>query len=162
MQFYVFNIFYSIISFYIYGMFRFGVEDNLRYRRCSKSYIKKSLKGVKNYWTYARIHGDAGLGCAYRLNLALLVLTPAYFVFAVLFGWIRLMQLPVAILSAVICTVQVPAMFFAEVYYNLENYGEEFVLYRRRKNFYGYDSSVVDIAAILAIAAFAVYNFTII
>ena len=36
------------------------------------------------------------------------------------------------------------------------------ILYRRRKNFYGYDSSGVDIAAKLAIAAFAVYNFTII
>ena len=94
--------------------------------------------------------------------MCLIVLTPAYFVFAVLFGWIRWMQLPVAILSAVICTVQVPAMVFAEVYYNLENYGEALVMCRRRKSFGGYDSSILDIAAILCIAALAVYNFTLI
>lgn len=162
MQFYVINILYSLISLSIYCGFRSGITSNLRYRGCSKSYIKKARKGIKNYWFYTRVHAERDLSFAYRLNICLIVLTPMYFVFSVFFGWISCMRFPVSILCAVLCAVQIPSMVYAEIYYNLENYGEALVLYRRRKSFGGYDSSILDLTAILCIGAFAVYNFALI
>ncbi len=74
-----------------YGLvFRSGVQNYLRSRGVSKSRIKKLKKGgLRNYWWYADLHEELGLGAAYWMNILFTVLFFAASMMTVFFGWLR-------------------------------------------------------------------------
>ena len=160
MLFYLLNLFYAFFGIFNYIGFRIGVTAYLRHRKRSKTFIKKSKKGFANYWFYKKLHGELDLGAIYYLNLLLLIFTPMHFAFTVSCGWSDSFRFPIAVVSTVLCAVQIPSVVICQIYENYEQYGQAFVLLRRRENM-GYDSSLVYLVEIMAMIAFVIYNFTI-
>ena len=164
MNFYIYNIISAIVALYIYILYRIGITSYLRVNKNSKTYIKKSKKGFSNYWTYKKINDDCRLGYIFYLNILLLVLTLVYVIFSVCFGWIKILSFPIAICNAMLCIVQIPAIIFFDMYWNLEYYKKRFVILARKITFHkdnqwrGFHSSFYAVIWILLILAFAIYN----
>lgn len=158
MDFYTCNLILSFFALLICFMFRFGVDDYLRYTKNSKTYIRKSKKGFVNFWFYKRMHSEKRMGYVFYLNILLLGLTPAYVLLAVSCGWIEIMQIPVSILSIALCIVQVPSIIFSNIYLSLEAYGVKLVLLKKFSS-RGFYSSLYIIIEICGIVAFTGYNF---
>lgn len=159
MNFYALNIAYAFICLFIYVSFRMGVGSYLRYKKNSKTFIRKNKNGFLNYWTYKKLHKEINLGYVYYLNLILVILTPLYFLVAASLGWLEITKLPIAILSIVLLCVQVPSMIFSEIYYNYEYHGRPFVILAKNKGGRGFKSSLFNYGCILAVILFVVYNF---
>ena len=136
------------------------MHSYLRVTKNSKSYIRKSKKGYLNFWIYKKIHAEVKLGYVFYLNAFLLSLTLIYTVTAVGFGWIKALRLPIAICNLLLCAVQIPAAVFSEIYNNLEEYGKRLVLLTKRRYGSGLHSSLLLIAEITMLLAFAIYNIT--
>ena len=163
MNFYIYNIMCAIVAIYIYISYRCGIFSYLRVNNNSKTYIKKSKKGFLNYWIYKHINDDVQLGYIFYLNILLLVLTLVYVFISVCFGWIKVLNLPIAICNAILCVAQIPAIIFCDIYSNLEYYKKKFVILAKNISFkdnkwHGFHSSFYSIIEILFILAFAVYN----
>ena len=158
MNFYICNILCAIVALYVYLSFRISITSYLRVNKKSKTYIRKSKKGFLNYWIYKKINDECRLGYIFYLNILLLVLTLVYVFISVCFGWIKVLNLPIAICNAILCVTQVPAIIFSHIYWNLENYKKKFVIFERNKEWRGFHSSFYAIIGILGILAFAIYN----
>ena len=158
MNFYVYNVICAMVAIYIYISFRISITSYLRVNKNSKTYIKKSKKGFLNYWTYKKINDDVQLGYIFYLNISMLVLTLVYVFLSGYFGWAKILYLPIAICNVLLCIVQIPAIIFSDVYWNLENYNKKFVVLERNKGYRGFHSSFYAIIGILGILVFAIYN----
>lgn len=164
MNFYIYNIICAIVALYIYVSYRIGITSYLRVNKNSKTYIRKNTKGFSNYWTYKKINDDCSLGYIFYLNIILLVLTLVYVIFSVCFGWIKILSFPIAICNAALCIVQIPAIIFSDMYWNIEHYKKRFVMLARKNTFHkdnkwrGFDSSFYTVIGVLLILAFAIYN----
>ena len=163
MNFYVYNIICAMVALYIYISFRISITSYLRINKNSKTYIKKSKKGFLNYWIYKQIHDDVQLGYIFYLNISVLVLTLVYVFLSVCFGWIKVLNLPIAICNAILCVAQIPAIIFSDMYWNLEHYKKKFVILAKNITYnddkwHGLHSSFYAIIGILGILAFAIYN----
>ena len=163
MNFYVCNIICAMVALYIYISFRISITSYLRINKNSKTYIKKSKKGFLNYWIYKQINDDVQLGYIFYLNISVLVLTLVYVFLSVCFGWIKILNLPIAICNAILCVAQVPAIIFSDMYWNLEHYKKKFVILAKDITYndgkwHGFHSSLYAIIGILGILAFAIYN----
>lgn len=161
MNFHIYNVVCSIIAIFVYISFRFSVDAYLRVKKNSKSFIKKNKKGFVNYWTYKRIHNEIGLGRIYYLNIILLTLTLLYLFTSTCMGWVQLFSLPISICNFLLCIVQIPAIIFSDIYWNLENYGKRFVFLAKNKSGRGFHSSFYAFIEVLGLLAFAVYNISI-
>jgi len=160
LNFYTLNIIYALISLVNYFIFRTGVDDYLRYKRNSKTFIRKNKKGASNYWLYKKIHQEINLGYIYHLNLLLIILTALYFVIAISLGWFYIMKLPIAILALLLCCFQIPAIIFENIYHNYLDHGQPFIVIRARKFGRGYDSSLYAILSIIFAVTVLIYNLT--
>ena len=158
MNFYVYNIICAMVAIYIYISFRISITSYLRVNKNSKTYIKKSKKGFLNYWTYKKINDDVQLGYIFYLNIYMLILTLVYVFLSGCFGWAKILYLPIAICNVLLCIVQIPAIIFSDVYWNLENYNKKFGVFERNKGYRGFHSSFYAIIGILGILSFAIYN----
>ena len=163
MNFYVYNIICAMFALYIYILFRISITSYLRVNKNSKTYIKKSKKGFLNYWMYKQINDEVQLGYIFYLNISTLVLTLVYVFISVCFGWIKVLNLPIAICNAILCVAQVPAIIFSDIYWNLENYKKKFVILAKHITYkdgkwHGLHSSLYAIIMMLGILAFAIYN----
>ena len=163
MNFYVCNIICAMVALYIYISFRMSINSYLRVNKNSKTYIKKSKKGFLNYWIYKQINDDVQLGYIFYLNISVLVLTLVYVILSVCFGWIKVLNLPIAICNAILCVAQIPAIIFSDMYWNLEYYKKKFVILAKDNTFkdgkwHGLHSSFYAIIWILVILSFAIYN----
>jgi hypothetical protein len=92
------------------------------------------------------------------LNIALIVLTPLYFILAVGFGWLEFLSLPIALCNLMLCAVQIPAIIFSSIYWNLEYHKVKFVVLTKNKSGKGFYSSFYTIFEICGLFAFAIYN----
>ena len=156
MDFYLLNILLSFISVGLYASFRIGVKPYLKLNKISKSFIKKRTKGFRNYWFYSSLKQE--LGYVYYLNIILISGTATYSLLAVTLGWSEVLHFPIAVLNALLCTIQISALIFSDISCNKDEYGTPFIIWRKSRSGRG-RSSVQDIIAILALIAFAVYNF---
>lgn len=156
MNFYRWHILYAMISIFLYISFRFGVEHYLRYTKNSKTFIRKNKQGFLNYWFYCKMRSE--LKIFYNLNAALLPLTLVFTILTVSLGWLSFMQLPIAILSALLCVVQIPSILLSGKYANLWYYGKAFVWFKQNPAGGGFDSSLFHLGGMLGIIAFVIYN----
>lgn len=132
MRFFIIHVIYVLYSVAIFWGFRFCVEACLRAKGKSKTYIKKSKKGLRNYWFFEKVHREIGLGLGYQLNIALLSATLVYSVFVTALGWMPAFQVAAAILSVILASLQVPAILWGFIWDNRAEFGTFFVLFRRR------------------------------
>ena len=160
MSFYLYNVICAVFALFIYISFRFSVDSYLRVNKNSKTFIKKSKKGFLNYWIYKRINDEIGLNYVFCLNIILLILTALYFCVTICFGWIELLYMPIAICNAMLCAVQIPTIFFSDIYWNLECYKKKFVILRKNKSGGGFRSSFYAIIEAIGLLVFAIYNIS--
>lgn len=143
----MFYFFMIVIAFYnllIYAIFRSGIYSYLRLSKMSKTYIKKNRKGFINYWLYHSINKQNSLGVLYGLNLAFLIATITFMIFAITLGYIKVMQPILFALSIVLCIIEIPCAIIASIHSNNEDYGKPFVFLAKRKHIRGYTSSLID------------------
>ena len=134
MPFVVANLILLLLSLLIYSHFRVGVYSYCRLSKMSKTNIRKSKKGFLNYWLYAKLHKQKNLGALYYLNLIYLF-TLLTFIFAVALSWIPILEIPVIIVGFLLCITSVPVFIAGEIYLNIENVGQPFVIFRTYKLF---------------------------
>ncbi len=158
MNFYPYNIICSAFAVFVYVTFRMGVNSYLRVHKNSKTFIRKNKKGYSNYWLYNKLHAEVGLGYIYTLNILLIVLTAVYLFSVVCLGWAEFFSIPIATCNAALCAVQIPAILFSDVYWNLEHYGKRFVMLEKNKSGGGFHSSFYAIIESVVLSVFAVYN----
>ena len=157
MDFYLLNVLLVIFSALIYAYsFRSGVYSYLRINKNGKTFIRKNLKGFTNFWLYKNLKQE--LGRIYHLNLILLFGSAAYIIIALSLAWIDILRLPIAILYALLCAVQITAQIFSDINCNKQEFGTPIVIWR--KSTCGHArSSVGDLVAIIGLVALAFYNF---
>ena len=124
---------------------------------------KEKQKSFLNYWIYKQINDDVQLGYIFYLNISVLVLTLVYVFISVCFGWIKILNLPIAICNGILCVAQIPAIIFSDMYWNLEHYKKKFVILAKNITYnddkwHGLHSSLYAIIGMLGILAFSIYN----
>ncbi len=160
MNFYLYNVICAGFALFVYISFRFSVDSYLRVNKNSKTFIKKSKKGFLNYWIYKKINDEIGLNYVFCLNIILLILTALYFCVTICLGWIKFLYMPIAICNAVLCAVQITAIFFSDIYWNLEYYKKKFVVLKKGESGRGFHSSFYAIIEVIGLLAFAIYNIS--
>ncbi len=148
-SFYFISLLFLMMPAIYYVIFRMSVRNWLMIsRRMSKSKIKKSTIGKRNYWWYEQIHEENDIGGIYYLNKIFTVFYPLTFIFALLTGLIRIMSIPICIMSIVTYLLMVIMCIFSKVQNNIENHGRAIVLYARNSSD-RIDSVVFDIFEII-------------
>lgn len=132
MKFFVFHISYVLFSAAVFWALRFCMDACLRAKGKSKTYLRKSKKGLRNYWFFEKAHREIGLGLGYRLNIALLPATLVYSVFVAASCWIPAFQAAAAAWSVALAGIQIPAILWGFAWSNQAEFGTFFVLFRRR------------------------------
>ena len=154
MSYYVVSIIFAFYSFFIYALFRGGVDDFLRYNKNGKNFIRKNKKGFFNFWFYRQLHSKTHMSILYHFNCVTLLLTALYFFSVILFGWIFYLRIPLTALSIFLCILHIPATLFMFRYNNLRQYGKSFILFRYNKYYKRADTSLIDFGLSLISIAF--------
>ena len=71
----------------IYAFIRMAIKKMLRQKRISKTMIRKSLKGYKNFWWYEKLHAEHNLGIVYRINKVYVTIMAISIALQCLLGW---------------------------------------------------------------------------
>lgn len=71
----------------IYPFIRMAIKKMLRQRQISKTTIKRSLTGFKNFWWYEKLHTEHNLGIVYRINKVFVTIMAVSVVLQCLLGW---------------------------------------------------------------------------
>ena len=137
--FYFINLIFVFWACFMHACFRFGIETYLRLNRKSKSFIRKHMRGYKNYWLFEEINREYPLGFWYYLNKIHLIALVVVSGVIITSGYLKFMQIPITVLSAVLVTIQVPMVYFQITTENKMEFGTPFVVfginYNRRPPF---------------------------
>lgn len=155
-MFYFINIIIALYGLLLYAVFRGGVYDYLRVRKMSKTYIRKSMKGFKNYWFYRLIHRENPMGLLYYLNILFFGAILLFVTVALLLGYVKSMRLVIFALSIVVCVIEIPAVWFSSAANYQAEFGKPFVLWVREKKTGKCRSSLVDAFSWL-VSVFLIY-----
>ncbi len=129
------SIAFLLLPLLSYIWFRCHLYSWLRTgKHLSKTKIKKSRKGKKNYWWYEAIHREAGMGGLYLLNKMFTISYPLAFLITVLAGWIPFVSIPICIISLPVYLLITVMLVFVRVQYNLARYGSSVVLLGKAEN----------------------------
>ena len=97
-----------VISAIWYFLFRGAIPGILRREGASKSAIKKSQKGLRNYWFYDEIHKKYNIGFLFYLNKIFILLFGPFLCLHIILGWHSAFVPAVAIAVCVLCALNVP------------------------------------------------------
>ena len=162
-MFYFWCIVIVLFNIVLYANFRSGIYDYFRLSKMSKSNIKKSRKGFRNYWFYESINKKSPLGILYNLNYIYLTATVAFSVPAVLLGYIKALQPTLFVLSIILCIIEIPSTILSSTHSNIAEFGKPFVLLVRRSFHPGHRgpfySSLIDIFSWVVTALFIYFSY---
>ena len=135
-EFYFYNWVVVFFLFFLCYMidFRDGMTAYFRVNRMSKTKIRKSTKGWKNFWLYEQMHHELDFDGIYRMNALFLLIALLTLALHLCLGWWRGVRLPLAILFSACMSVYCPMGCFATVQHNLLMHRQPFVLWQRRKD----------------------------
>lgn len=143
-MFYILNLILVLYNIILYMFFREGIYDFLRLSKMSKTYIKKSRRGFRNYWLYSAIHKQHSLGILYYLNIIYLSYTLFFSVSTLALGYIKLLQPVLFIGSIVLLFIQIPCTVSSCAHiYHIE-FGKPFILLTRDSQTKKLRSSLLD------------------
>ena len=150
-MFYFFQIAVLLIYALMYLRFREGI-----FYVCTIS-RKKRRKGFKNFWLFEKHHQIGTIGKLYYVNKFFFIGWCLTFALTLCLGYLSFMEYFIAGLIGLLSACLIPMYVFDFLNCNRAEYGEGFVLLRRRKHGYGgYDSSIVDLFACF-LPAFVVF-----
>ncbi len=119
-----------IFPLFNFVMFRSSVKAWMkRTRSVGKKRFREMRKGVLNFWFYNRIHKEVGLGIAYYLNVAYVVLFFVTLVLSLMFGWLKPMT---PVIFGCFCALAVFSTFsymFSTIQDNITEYGKGIVFF---------------------------------
>ena len=133
-NFYFITLLFLLIPLLLYPWFRHSVHFLLRSeKKLSRSAIKRNMTGKRNFWWYKALHEAEGLGALYYLNLIFTILYPTAFLTAFFFGFIKVMSIPILILSALTYINALVMLACAQIKKNIREYGSPLVLWIKGK-----------------------------
>ena len=94
---------FLVIPIIWYAFFRMEINTSLRNRGISKTTIKKSKSGIRNYWWYEALHKEYGMGHIYTLNKLFTILYSATIGLHLLLGWWFPSSSVITALFSVVC-----------------------------------------------------------
>lgn len=149
-MFYVVNLLTAGYALILYVMFRSAIYDWLRWERVSKSSLKKNRKGFGNYWFYRFFYRKQLPNHLYYLNVLFFASLALFLAAVIPFGYLDVMQRPIAYLSVVLWLSEVPCVVATTRIEAITQYGKSFVWWVKRKaGSHGYDSSVLTLSSAL-------------
>ena len=110
--------------------------------------LRKSLKGIKNFWWYKSIHNEYGINDIYHINRAFTVLYAVSVVVSLVLGFIKALIPIVCAVNLLMYAVTVILAVCASLMYNINHYKTPVVLFRRSAT-QRIDSSVLDMFSVL-------------
>ena len=134
-EYYFVTLLFFSIPVIIYIVFRSALSRYLRVRfKIGKSRMKKATKGKKNYWWYAQLAKRYNFRFLYFTNKLFTILFPIGFILHLLFGWIKIVSVPVTLLflSVVILTIIMIAFSYTQEL--ITEFGTWKIILRRNKN----------------------------
>ena len=143
-MFYFLQMVIVLYNLLLYFLFRGGIYSYLRLSKMSKTNIKKNQKGCANYWLYQSIHQQHPMRILYWSNGVFLTATIVCSTTILVLGSIKALQPFVWICSLILCLLEIPAAIMTSIYHSKEEYERAFVLFIKRKESNGYDSSLLD------------------
>lgn len=158
-MFYFYSIVIVLYNLLLYATFRSGIYDYLRLSKMSKSNIKRSRKGLKNYWLYQLINKKTPLGILYGLNYIFLISTAIFTILAILIGYIKIFQPILFVISILLCLIEIPSTILTSIYTNKMEYGKAFVFLAKRNYMRGYCSSLIDMFSWVITALFIYLSY---
>ena len=127
--FYFVSLLFLLFHLIIYPWFRLNVKGYLRVgKKLSRSTISKKMKGIKNFWWFEALHRTENLGKIYHFNKFFTVLYPITLITSLLFGFIKVMTIPIFILSAVTYITTIVMLVYASIRNNISIFGKPIVL----------------------------------
>ena len=136
MPFPVSNLVLLLFGLFTYMHFRDGVYAYCRTSKMSKSYIRKNIKGISNFWLYSQLHKNNNLGALYYLNLIYLFCLIAFLI-AFAFSWISVLRIPIMIIGILLGMASIPVFIKSLIYTNIEDVGQAFVFFKVFKGLNG-------------------------
>ena len=96
------------------------------------------------------------MGFLYSINRLFTIIYPSTVIFHILFGWIKIMTIPIFFLSCILYIFTAGMCLFSAIQNNLDFHGKAFVLFGKSLNG-GVDSIVLDliVSALPLICAYA-------
>ena len=122
MIFYFLNLFIGFFA--VFTFFAFRNETYTRKRMLDFEPTDTEWNSTR-FWNYSRFR--------HRIHYPLLIVTAIHLILAVFFGYLKIMKLPITIVSVILYLVQLPAILSEYIYCDLEEFGRPFVLYQRRR-----------------------------
>lgn len=127
--FYFISLLFLLFPLIVYPWFRSNIKGYLRIeKRLSRSTISKKTKGFKNFLWYEELHKTENLGMLYRLNKFFTFLYPITLTISLLFGFIRVISIPIFILSAITYITTTVMLICASVHNNISKFGKPIVI----------------------------------
>ncbi len=152
-EFYFISLCFLFFLALMYICFRGGMYDYFRLRKISKTKIRKSKKGAKNYWWYEQLHVEYCFSKLYYLNKSFTIIYLSALILHIFFGWIKIFTIPIGILIGLCAMFSVIMIFFTSIYHNKLTYGVSIVWFKQSHHPYkrGFDSIVLDVFGALSI-----------
>ena len=152
-MFYFFQLAVLLIYALMYLQFREGI-----FCACAIS-KKKRRKGFKNYWWFEVHHQIGAIGNLYFVNKFFFIGWCLTFAITLCFGYLSFMKYFIIGLVGFLSVCLIPMYVFGFINENQAEYGEAFVLLRKRKHGYGgYDSSILDLFCCFLPAFFVFFD----
>ncbi len=151
-------LFLLILLLFSYMPFRTGVDYWFRSSyHMSRTKIRKSKKGKRNYWWYEALHREKNLGAVYYVNKIFTVAWLLLFLPTVALGFIKEVSLALCPLRLLLYLLGASMTVFGIVQGNLEEHGRPFVLLAQRSN-RGFDTVFLDIAQVLLVLGMGYFD----
>ena len=136
-----------------YAIFRLSLFQHLRNQKTSRTFLKKSMKGLRNYWWYEQLNHETHLGWVYYMN-KIFTITFATALGAQLFlGWWSLFSAFIVIVFVASCIPCSAMWLFASMQITQDEFGKRFTLWSssiegKTKRRHGY-SSVLHLGGVI-------------
>lgn len=99
------------LSAIYYGFFRGAVQLYLLDKGLSKTHVKKSKKGSRNYWWYEELNQQIGLSWIYHVNKTFTLLFLGTIVFQICLGWWSSMFPVTTALTCLLLILDIPMYY---------------------------------------------------
>lgn len=128
-----------------YAIFRIALFNSFRREKKSRTFLKKSMKGIKNYWWYEQLNSEHGLGWIYHMNKCFTIMFATSLGLHFIIGWCRAFSALIATIFAISCIPCSAMWVFSSMQISQDEFGNKIVLFApyikgKTKKWYGYSS----------------------
>ncbi len=154
------SVFFVWLLVWSYFDFRSAVKMFLRSQKVSKTNIKKSLNGKKNYWLLQELHEKFNLGSLYMMNKVFLLFCLVTIASSLL-AWLTDFLYFVFCCTYMVASItSLSCLIFSIIQNNNKLYGQSFVLIRKKEHGPGWFHTIVgDVFSIIFPVQISFVNF---